>query len=315
MPTYWEFDKDCYVGKSVVEFWAECRFQSYDAPFWQYSIWSFIACFAAVGFGFMIVEPCFKKTWHHLGHQDRLQWVCKGVSYIHALVAGLWALYVLVAEPEVPSDVAWGNSLNAQKVMGVAYGYMWFDLFTYLFRTDGNLAMIAHHAIAALALWYCSGTRLGISTTMGILVTELTTPFVQNRWYLEKLNLKESKWYSLNGLALWILWLPVRIGLCLFLCYCIMDQRPEWKHLPPYIVVTTVFPILFLSLNLYWYGLITQGVLAKLKGGKGKKRSAAHKSEKVDHSATQEQEKSNVDSKPQDGSQVRRRAQTTPAKD
>eukprot|EP00762_Andalucia_godoyi_P001366 ANDGO_04938.mRNA.1 hypothetical protein len=262
MPSFDAFEPDCFVGKSAIEFVSECRFSSFDSPFYVYTLYSLIMCTAGLLLSLSVCPILFRKTFKGLSAMDRYIWSCKAISVIHATVSGVLSGYVLIYEPQVRQSVLFGNSWNTHVVCGISFGYMIFDVVTYLWRNDGNITMISHHFVSALALWYCSGTRIGLSTTMGFLVTESTTPMVQLNWFLRKSGLSNTIWYTLNGLSIWVLWIFARIGMSLYLCYAIIVQYPLWQHVPWYMVVTAVFPIIFLTLNMIWFIEISKKVFS-----------------------------------------------------
>lgn len=49
--------------------------------------------------------------------------------------------------------------------------------------------------------------------------TELTTPFVNQRWFFEQAGLKESRLYVINGALMWLSWFVIRIGFVFYAFY------------------------------------------------------------------------------------------------
>ncbi len=110
------------------------------------------------------------------------------------------------------------------------------------------------------------GTYALIAVTR--LTSELSTPFINNRWFLLSLNLKNSKMYLCNGFMI----------LILFAIFRILPIIPLWKLFYNsigtdswnYVIIYDKFLILFTNipldvLNIYWFFKITDNCIRNLK--------------------------------------------------
>lgn len=75
----------------------------------------------------------------------------------------------------------------------------------------GWQANLIHHATAGGIFLLFLVAELGHSLGIAAILLEITTPFVNTRWFLDKCGLKSSTLYMANGLAMTLLWLIVRV--------------------------------------------------------------------------------------------------------
>lgn len=134
--------------------------------------------------------------------------------------------------------------------------------------------MLIHHVGSLLSIGTAIYSRSGHMHAVWILVTELTTPFINFRWWLEKGGMKSSPLYLLNGVMIFLMWIVARVLLFPPFFYVVWLQREDIKlmsYWSSFLLFT--FPALLTVLNLYWFGKITKGVLKLLKGGSGKDKT------------------------------------------
>jgi len=99
--------------------------------------------------------------------------------------------------------------------------------------------------------------------------TEFTTPFVNQRWFLEILGWKETGLYSVAGFLMWLSWSLVRIPLVPLTGYLLYINISKFGEAPIIIPFVCVFNYIMISiLNSYWYYLISKGLIRVLFGKK-----------------------------------------------
>uniref|UniRef100_A0A0A9H9C4 TLC domain-containing protein n=1 Tax=Arundo donax TaxID=35708 RepID=A0A0A9H9C4_ARUDO len=111
-----------------------------------------------------------------------------------------------------------------------------------------------------------------------VLFTEITTPFVNLRWYLDVAGQKSCNLYLYNGLALFAGWLIARIILFIYLfthMYFHFDQLKSIFTLGFY--STLMVPSVVAVLNVIWFGKIFKGMVKTLS--RKKKHSENGKTE------------------------------------
>ncbi|KAI8008483.1 hypothetical protein LOK49_LG07G01787 [Camellia lanceoleosa] len=94
-------------------------------------------------------------------------------------------------------------------------------------RDGSNREPIVHHSLFAIAVAYAMFTGKGQLYTFMVLISEITTPEINMRWYLDTAGLKRSSAYLINGVVIFFAWLVARILLfatCFVMCTCTMIE-------------------------------------------------------------------------------------------
>ncbi|XP_051897988.1 TLC domain-containing protein 4-B-like isoform X3 [Pristis pectinata] len=150
------------------------------------------------------------------------------VSTIHALVVGGLALYILWFDDNVNRDRIWGDPRLVKVNIAIASGYLINDLVLLLWhwKTLGDRYFISHHLAALYAYQYVLVSQEASSfphrsLARGLLpyfanfrlIAELSTPFVNQRWFFEVLGFPRStRLVLLNGMAMSVSFFLVRIA-------------------------------------------------------------------------------------------------------
>lgn len=165
--------------------------------------------------------------------------------------------------------------------LGFSAGYFAMDLIMLVlyYPSFGTTALGVHHVAALLSVAASALTGQGQAYTLLLLGTELTTPLVNARWFLDKAGLKDHPLYLINGLAMATSWLAVRvIFMALYFFPLMWRHRAEEAVLaPPCRVLLNTVPPTLLILNLYWFGKIVKGALALLGPAKAEEEPKKEK--------------------------------------
>jgi hypothetical protein len=95
---------------------------------------------------------------------------------------------------------------------------------------------------------------------MLILLSELTTPFVNLRWWLDKAQLKHLKLYTVNGLMLLLVWGVARVVLFVPFYLHVIQNWSTVKTIPLHALVLLIgVPMLLFGLNTLWFVKIVRG--------------------------------------------------------
>merc|ERR1712070_292593 len=101
--------------------------------------------------------------------------------------------------------------------MRLFVGYLIWDLFLVLhqFATFPDLSVVVHHVLILIA--YSGGLVSGWGTLYlaGLLVNEISTPFINQRYILKHQALTGSAAYGVNGICLALSFFVFRILACL----------------------------------------------------------------------------------------------------
>eukprot|EP00898_Chlorokybus_atmophyticus_P006507 jgi/Chlat1/6858/Chrsp51S00510 len=217
----------------------------------------------------------FFTTYRSLPAAERCEWDSRVPSTVHAIFITAAAYYcffesnVFVARHGTKEVLQREDSIT-RNALGVSLGYFAYDLWAILrnYPHLGGKEFIFHHGIALMSVLLGLITKKAHYYVLMLLATELTTPFVNARWYFAQSGMRDSGLYTINGVMLFISWLVGRIVLFGYLFWHIYDHRDEVKHLwGPAAAVLMVVPPVLGVLNVYWFAKITLGVMKLLSGG------------------------------------------------
>jgi len=221
------------------------------------------------------------KTYGLLSEEEKAEWVSRIVSNVHAIFASLGAFRWILNDwqtIQTDFDFAFGGSEIRHFYMMCTAGYLFYDLMLCLkyLRSFGEITTLIHHIVILIA--YSLGLHYHFGTFyMGFfLINEVSTPFLNIRWFLFKMGLTDTKYYEWNGYQLAISFFIFRVVLNLiavehmtrgfYRFYAVLISR---EGLPT--AVLFFLPVLawvHVSINLYWFWLIISKVWRKLRGEK-----------------------------------------------
>lgn len=105
-----------------------------------------------------------------------------------------------------------------------------------------------------------SSTYFKQSTALMMLMTEMSTPFLNYRWFLYKCGYESSFIYVINGACLWISFLIFRIIDVPIVMWELAGSRNELGAAVFYSVLTGLLCIYLM--NFYWFYLITEKLVS-----------------------------------------------------
>uniref|UniRef100_A0A8C1S005 TLC domain containing 4a n=1 Tax=Cyprinus carpio TaxID=7962 RepID=A0A8C1S005_CYPCA len=141
--------------------------------------------------------------------------LCRTVSTLHALLVGLFCLYILFFDEAVNQDPVWGDPTLVKINVSITTGYLISDLLLifYYWRAIGDKFFVIHHLAALYAYYYVLGQGMLPYFANFRLLAEFSTPCVNQRWFFEVLGYpKVSKPNMANGVLMAFVFFLVRIA-------------------------------------------------------------------------------------------------------
>lgn len=143
-------------------------------------------------------------------------WDSSVASLINGVLLGTAGLGAFIrSSPVVMGSDFYAKTSDSCRVMSMFTAWISFEFVLQLvhwgqWKESG--AMLVHH-VSALTAWvlYMQGGYAHALSLIGC-ICEYTNPFMNIRYFLLELQLKESKAYMANGLAFLLAWLVIRIG-------------------------------------------------------------------------------------------------------
>lgn len=219
-----------------------------------------------------LVSSLYFKGYGHLNKSKQIEWNNRGISTFHAIVVIASSTYLLLVS-DLFKDGAHKDSLIDRRSMmsnalfGISLGYFLVDLgmILWLFPSLGGKEYILHHGLSMFSIFLSLLSGKAQFYILIILFSEVTTPFVNLRWYLDLAGQRSSNLYVYNGVALFLGWLVARILLFIYLfvhMYLHFDQVKTIFPLGFYCIL--VVPSMLALMNAFWFWKILKGMAKTL---------------------------------------------------
>lgn len=145
-------------------------------------------------------------------------------------------------------------------------GYFLYDTIIVLinYKQLGGVSMMFHHISAILCVCIVNMYHKFMLFPLFFSITEITTPFVNQRFFLDKANMKSSKRYTFNGLLMWLGFVLFRCSLIPISLHIIYTQGEMMvRGMPAFVRFVVYAQITNMSiLNTYWTYKITKGIIS-----------------------------------------------------
>ncbi|KAG9128697.1 hypothetical protein Leryth_022928 [Lithospermum erythrorhizon] len=208
------------------------------------------------------------KPYSSLTKIQRTEWNNRGLSTVHAIFITYMSVYFvfwsdLFSDGHGSELITFRASPISIFTLGVSVGYFLVDLtmICWLYPSLGGMEYILHHSLSAIAVAYSMLSKEGQLYTFMVLISEMTTPEINLRWYLDVAGLKDSLTYLINGIVIFFAWLGARILLFGYMFYHVYLHHHQVvkMHVFGYILVFGV-PSVLAVMNLMWFGKILKGL-------------------------------------------------------
>ncbi|KAL1830821.1 hypothetical protein DCAR_0100767 [Daucus carota subsp. sativus] len=219
-----------------------------------------------------LVSTSYFRTYAGLTKIQRIEWNNRGMSTVHAIFIAMMSLYFvfwsdLYSDHYLAGTITFRSSPLSSFALGLSVGYFISDLamICWLYPALGGIEYVIHHSLAGIAVAYSLFTGEGQLYTFMVLISEVTTPEINMRWFLDTAGLKRSNAYLINGVVIFFAWLVARILLFVYLFYHVYlhyDQVMQ-MHIVGYLLIFVV-PSALGIMNLMWFGKIIKGLISTL---------------------------------------------------
>ena len=211
----------------------------------------------------------YSKIYHILQFDEKTYWDSSIVSTIHAIIVSYLAL---TAAYNGNFWSSWPNfkvtltSPESHLTLQVMTGYLISDGLTiFYYRKEKawqsiKTATLIHHSLGTAINLFLMIFNFGHSFAMIGTITEITTPLINNRWFLYTSKETDSKLYFYNGISLVFLWFVVRIviaGPGSLIPLYMNEESLEWYHK---LVFWTTYGLMY-PLQWMWFAKLVKGAL------------------------------------------------------
>ncbi|XP_045672421.1 TLC domain-containing protein 4-like [Phyllostomus hastatus] len=223
-----------------------------------------------------------------LSSEKKIEWNSRVASTCHSLVVGILGLYIFFFDEATIADPLWGNSSLVKVNVAIASGYLISDLLALLlyWKVIGDKYFVVHHctALYAFSVILITGSLQYIGNFR--LLAELSSPFVNQRWFLETLQYpKFSRANVVNGVLMTAAFFLVRIAAMppmYGFMYSVVGTE-AYARLGPLAQATWAASCLVLDvMNVMWMVKISRGCLKVLSLLRDQKASGCLQNGKLD---------------------------------
>lgn len=215
-----------------------------------------------------LVTTFYFKSYAGLTKIQRIEWNNRGVSTVHAIFIAAMSLYFvfwsdLFSDHLLAGLVTFRSSPLSTFALGVSVGYFVADLamIIWLYPSLGGLEYVIHHSLSGIAVAYAMFSGEGQLYTFMVLISEVTTPEINMRWYLDKAGMKRSNAYLINGIVIFFAWLVARVLLFIYMFYHAYLHYDQVNQMHTFgFLLVFVVPSVLAIMNLIWFGKIIKGL-------------------------------------------------------
>uniref|UniRef100_A0A3Q2STN6 TLC domain containing 4 n=1 Tax=Fundulus heteroclitus TaxID=8078 RepID=A0A3Q2STN6_FUNHE len=254
-----------------------------------------------------------------LGDKQKVEWNSRTVSTFHALLVGIFCLYILFFDDAVNEDPVWGDPTLVKTNVAITTGYLisgkrnmlfyYFSNFSsfkmndhnyklcclclsdlllifYYWKAIGDKFFVVHHLAALYAYYYVLGQGMLPYFANFRLLAEFSTPCVNQRWFFEVLGYpKSSRPNMANGVAMAVVFFVVRIAVMpVYYSRMYAVYGTEAFYLVPWggRVAWIGSSICLDVMNIMWMHKITRGCYKVLRSARRSKAPAPQENGKTD---------------------------------
>ncbi|KAL9655772.1 hypothetical protein ABK040_004999 [Willaertia magna] len=230
----------------------------------------------------LFLSGYFFQTFNKLSLRNKCNWSSRVICNIHAIISFILAFYTILNDKIYfwELDMRHYDFFIGQFTLQYSFGYFIYETILVLifWKDQGGLPMFLHHCIAITGWGLLLAYRSFAFIVLVFTLTELSTPFISQRWFLEISEMKNTKLYIYNGIAIWISWTLCRVSLIFIMPYIIYYNFEHYKTIPLIITVLLFcFNLLISGLNAMWYLKICKGVFKVLVGSNNRTQSESKK--------------------------------------
>eukprot|EP01119_Soliformovum_irregulare_P017160 TRINITY_DN5048_c0_g1_i1.p1 TRINITY_DN5048_c0_g1~~TRINITY_DN5048_c0_g1_i1.p1 ORF type:complete len:267 (-),score=54.62 TRINITY_DN5048_c0_g1_i1:78-878(-) len=221
----------------------------------------------------------FPQWYPKLEKRDRVDWDVRVISTVHAIFSVICSSYCIL-NTSCGQDFTFGVYLPCYWAILVTMAYWMFDLTVMVkhWSALGDVGMVIHHICGIIPFGFGGYFSEMHGYGFWVLLTELSTPFVNFRWYIAVIRkLQDSptlqKLEVYNGIAMWLAFVVCRIINLPILVYHMFSHLEHTKkgHVAVYGPVISG-AIVTLLLSLFWFSKITRGLLKRLLPSKEQRK-------------------------------------------
>ncbi|EDO33545.1 predicted protein [Nematostella vectensis] len=204
-------------------------------------------------------------------HAQKIDWDTRVGSNVHAVLVSLIALYCSFFDTHTHSNPIWGEGVLVRYGVSITLGYLMADfvIVSLYYKLIGDIFTMTHHVVAILSYCIPVGFSIGLYIANFRQLAELSTVFVNQRWYYSACKTPHSsRVFVINACCMVLSFFLCRIAVMPYYYY--KCYRYIWAYTGPdpvgmpLQVLTFMNSVLLDIINIYWMYRMVKGGLKLL---------------------------------------------------
>jgi len=227
-------------------------------------------------FIYQVVSPTISYAlvprYRSFSPMQRIDWDSRVISTLHALAVFVTCVHEIILNQELSNNRIWCEFCLVRFNCAVVVGYLVADLLIMVahWSVIGEVFFVTHHCVTIYAYYYVMSYGVLPWFANFRLLAELSTPFVNIRWFLDALDLRQSKHYAINGVCLFVSFFFARI-ITMPIYYCTLysvHEYPAFQALGMLRYVAVFVCLILDAINMFWFSKIFAGAYKLFFGAK-----------------------------------------------
>jgi len=239
---------------------------------WQALLFATLACNFTVGFSRIISPILFPKSYKQLSDRKRLSWDIHVVSLVHSVAITALSVPLLLDET-LQKDKVFGYDEYAGNVYAIACGYfLWDSLVSLYYVKQFGVGFLVHGASCFGVYLFAYRPFLNYYGA-AFLMFELSTPFLNLHWFMDKVGATGSLLQMINGVMLVSTFFFVRLVWGIYMSYqTLLSVLPVLDQVPLFLqVIYGGANVVLNTLNVFWFFKMLNAVSRRIpKNGQPK---------------------------------------------
>ncbi|RUS25770.1 DUF887-domain-containing protein [Jimgerdemannia flammicorona] len=221
---------------------------------WHILLLSTFACNLIFQFSVALSPILFPKTYPQLKGFKRVNWDIHVVSMAHCIVIILGSVPMLW-DPALSKDKVFGYSPWAGNVFAIACGYFLWDTCTSIKYIKQQGAGFVFHGVSSFSVYIFSYRPFLNYYGAPFLMFELSTPFLNINWFMDKLGMTGSIAQLINGFFLLSTFFFARLVFGFYMSFqTYLDVLAVIDRVPMFLcIIYSLANVVLNLLNTYWF--------------------------------------------------------------
>ncbi|RIB03284.1 DUF887 family protein [Gigaspora rosea] len=221
---------------------------------WHVIVLSSLGCSATLISSRLISPILFSKTYNNLQRLKRLSWDIHWVSMVHCLTV-IFLSFPIFYQEELQKDKIFGYTAYAGNVYSIACGYFLWDAILSLYYVKEFGFGFALHGISCFSVFIFAFRPFLNYYGSVFLMYEISTPFLNMHWFMDKLGLSDTLPHKINGICLLTSFFLARIVYGFYMsCQVYFAVMPVISQIPTFLcILYGTANVMLNCLNVYWF--------------------------------------------------------------